>query len=474
MTYISFKKSAQKTAVRIMWSADVAAPVVERRGDRTLLVLPRRTEKVERVEWVHQLRRGLRMAMQYGYDSVEIDFDAIVPQKEVREEYARLAGVHTALANYDFTHYKKHDDNGKRVKLRSVCFVTTQSDVRVLNTLAQWWHIVGENANEARTLANTPGSDMTPAAFATATRRLMRSMPRVRVRVLTSAQMRTARLNGVLAVGRGSSATPRFIIVEYRGKDMHTSSKNTIKGDTILLVGKGVTFDSGGIDVKPYPHATDMMMDMSGGAAVLAVVRTAAQLGIKQNVVALIPAVENMPSGSSFRPGDILTMHNGTTVEVRNTDAEGRLILADALSYGQKHYAPSLIIDVATLTGASLIALGQQASAVLSPSEELSHIIARCGEDIVDRAWPLPLWSSYDAMLKSEVADIANLASTGQDRYAGTITAAAFLKKFVDIDNVQWVHIDMAPRMTATKDEGLAYGATGAPIALLLRYLETL
>lgn len=257
----------------------------------------------------------------------------------------------------------------------------------------------------------------------------------------------------------GSEARPRFIILEYYG------TKKSVA--PTVLVGKGVTFDTGGINLKPSDSILGMNMDMSGGAAVIHALAAAARLKLKKNVVALIPAVENMASGSSYRPGDILRAMSGKTIEVLNTDAEGRIILADALHYA-KRYHPSLVVDVATLTGAAMVALGERATALFTEDEKLELHLRHLGEASGDYVWPLPMWDEYDEEVKGTFGDVANL---GRTRYGGAITAAVFLKQFVD-KAYPWVHLDIAPRMTTLPDEFLSKGSAGAPVRLLVKILE--
>ncbi len=450
------------TVVRIREAQHERAATMRLRDNEAQLILYR-TPSQSHIQWLRMIRQIVRAAREQRIAHIAVHWGDVARDGDDLTAVAQCVAENIVMAAYAFDTYKKRDKED--VPLRAVtliCDTAVRPAVRrgVARgvTVARW-------VNVARDLANTPGGDLTPALLASRTRSLARGIADVRVRVLTPQQMRAKKMHGVLAVGRGSHATPRFIIVEYRG------AKNP-KDAPVVLVGKGVTFDSGGLDVKPYPYATDMMMDMSGGAAVIASVLAAAELKLSRNIVALVPAVENMPSGSSFRPGDILRMMDGTTVEVRNTDAEGRLILADALTYAQKYYAPRAIVDVATLTGAALVALGEEASAVMSRDTHtaLRDTLVAAGEASGDRAWALPLWDEYDAYLRSDRADIANIASPGRDRYAGTITAGAFLKRFV-AEEVPWAHIDMASRMTATKEEALAPGAAGSPVQLLVRYL---
>jgi leucyl aminopeptidase len=233
-------------------------------------------------------------------------------------------------------------------------------------------------------------------------------------------------------------------------------------------VGKGITFDTGGLQVKPGMSMYEMHMDMSGGAAVIAAIGAVAKLGLKKNIVGLIPAAENAVSDESIRPGDVLTMMSGLTVDVLHTDAEGRLVLADALHYARK-YNPKLIVDVATLTGAALVAVGQHAHVIMTKSRKLEDTFRELGEESGDYVFPLPLWSEYKAYTKGVHGDIANVPS-GDSRYGGSINGGIFLSHFTK--GMKWVHIDMAPRMTAHASDKLTKGAAGEPVRLLVKIAE--
>jgi leucyl aminopeptidase len=264
-------------------------------------------------------------------------------------------------------------------------------------------------------------------------------------------------MGALLGVARGSHEPPKFIILEYRGAARSERP--------IVLVGKTVTFDSGGISLKPAENMEQMKADMTGGAAVLAAIRAAARLRLPLNIVGLIPATENMPGGRATKPGDILTSLSGKTIEVINTDAEGRLILADALTYAAR-YKPEVLVDIATLTGACVVALGNHAIGVLGNDERLIGELKDAGEHCGERAWQLPLWEEYFEQIKSDVADVKNTGG----RPGGTITAAAFLSKFVG--DATWAHLDIAS--TDWSDRERAYlpkGATGVGTRLLIQFL---
>ncbi|MEK7162365.1 MAG: M17 family metallopeptidase, partial [Patescibacteria group bacterium] len=261
-----------------------------------------------------------------------------------------------------------------------------------------------------------------------------------------------------LGVSRGSDEPPRFIVMEYL--------KGPKKEKPVVLVGKGVTFDTGGLNLKPEQAIYEMHMDMSGGSAVIHAIRAAARLKLKKNIVGLVPAVENMPSGSSYHPGDVLRTMSGKTIEVLNTDAEGRIILADALTYAKK-YEPRLVVDAATLTGAALAALGQRYTGLFTADKKLEERFRRLGEETGDRVWPLPLSAEYEEEIKGTFGDWANI---GKTKYGGATTAAVFLWQWAK--GYPWVHLDIAPRMTTIEGEYLAKGAAGAPVRLLVRLLE--
>ena len=241
------------------------------------------------------------------------------------------------------------------------------------------------------------------------------------------------------------------------------------KGDKpMVLVGKGVTFDTGGINLKPSNSLLGMNMDMSGGAAVIHTLALAVKMKLKKNIIGLIPSVENMASGKSYRPGDVIRSMSGQTIEVLNTDAEGRVILADALTYAQK-YNPEIVIDVATLTGAAMVALGERASAIFTDDDDLAKRVEKVGEKTGDYVWRLPMWEEYENEIKGSLGDWTNVHNK-DSRYGGAIYGAIFLHQF--IKGFRWVHIDMAPRMVAMAGENLAGGATGSPVRLLYKFIE--
>lgn len=392
----------------------------------------------------------------------------LAPEKQDANTMAALVAENMVMAGYQFSFYKTKGKE-KKSEYSSVEKISVQVPEAAKKNLQNSFQegvIRGTHINWCRNLANTPGNDMTPKILANEVKRAVtkEKNQKLKLKILGEKEIRGLKMGGVLAVGQGSKEESQFIILEYKGGKAGEAP--------VVLVGKGVTFDSGGIDTKPHPYALDMMMDMSGGAAVLTTTLIAAQLGIKKNIVALVPAVENMPSGESFRPGDVITMMDGTTVEIGHTDAEGRLILADAIAYA-KRYKPKHLIDVATLTGAAAVALGERATALFTKDDILAETIIEAGEKTGDRAWRLPLWEEYACEIIGNVADIANVRTKGRDGVGGAITAATFVAHFAK-DIKSFAHLDMAPTMTAVFNEHLAKGAKGSPVRLLLETLKTL
>lgn len=376
------------------------------------------------------------------------------PQLKLTEaELVELLATNVLLADYTFDTYKTPPKEGvTRLEQVNLVGVKKLSEATQATKRAM---VIATETNAARSIANTPASDMTPESLAQHARRTFRKLP-VKVTVWDERRLIRENMRAIIAVGKGSEAKPRFIFAEYRG------GKRTEA--PIVLVGKGVTFDSGGINLKPSQYILGMNMDMSGGATVLHTLAACARLKVKKNIIALVPAVENMISGRSYRPGDIIRTASGKTIEVQDTDAEGRVILSDALHHAKK-YKPSLVIDVATLTGAAVVALGERASGLFTEDEKLETTLRHIGHAVGDPVWPLPLWDEYLEDIKGTYADIGNVGST---KWGGAITAALFLKQFT---KYPWVHLDIAPRMTSIAGEHLAKGSIGAGVQLLIRFL---
>ncbi len=362
------------------------------------------------------------------------------------------------LSAYEYTRYKTKETKIKKLTEVALCGLGSKS----AQTGFARGLVVGEYVNRARDIANTPGRDLSPSDLATAAKSLMMGT-KVKVTVLGEKELKKLKMGALLAVGQGTKSETKFIIAEYKG--------GRPKDKPVVLIGKGITYDTGGLNVKPSGSMHDMHLDMSGGSSVLAALAAAAKLGVKKNIVVLVPTAENAISDDSMRAGDIVTSLSGLTIEVLHTDAEGRMILADALTYSER-YNPRTIIDVATLTGAALVALGQHASAVLSKDDALVATLRELGEEAGDLVWPLPLWDEYKQHIKSARADVANIAPNFS-RFGGTIEGATFLTHFAP-KNVPWAHIDIAPRMDSIASDKLSKGSTGEPVRLLVKFLETI
>jgi len=324
--------------------------------------------------------------------------------------------------------------------------------------------IVADGAIFTKSIANLPPNECTPTTLANYAKNMSKKN-KMKCNIISEPELKKKGFGGISAVGQGSSNQPKLIILEHnRGR----------KNDKpIVLVGKAVTFDTGGISLKPGAAMDEMKFDKCGGCTVLGIMKSISELKLPINVVGIVPSVENMPGGESYRPGDIIKLFSGKTAEILNTDAEGRLILADALSYGERHYSPKAIIDFATLTGACIVALGTNVAAIVSNDEKLTKKINDSSKRTTEEIWELPLNQDYMDMIKSEVADMKNV---GIGRAAGTITAAAFLKNA--IEKTSWAHIDIAGvawTQTATKEKSYnPKGATGFGVRLILDYLQNL
>ena len=324
--------------------------------------------------------------------------------------------------------------------------------------------IISEGAIYTKSIANLPPNDCTPTTLGNFAKEIARK-GKMKCKIISKNELNKNGFGGITAVGQGSKNEPKMIILEHNNGP--TSKK------PIVLVGKAVTFDTGGISLKPGEKMDEMKFDKCGGCTVLGIMKTVSELKLPINVVGIVPSVENMPGGESFRPGDIIKLYSGKTAEILNTDAEGRLILSDALSYGEKHYSPSAIIDFATLTGACIIALGTNVAGMVSNNDKLKKKILDSSKRTTEEVWELPLNEDYMEMIKSDVADMKNM---GIGRAAGTITAAAFLKNA--IKDTPWVHIDIAGvawTQLATKEKPYnPKGATGFGVRLILDYLQNI
>ncbi len=312
---------------------------------------------------------------------------------------------------------------------------------------------IGEGINLSRELGDLPGNICTPTYLAEQAKSISSQLKKLKTKILEEQDMERLGMGALLSVSRGSRQPAKLIIMEYSGAQKDKKP--------IVFVGKGLTFDSGGISIKPSPSMDEMKYDMCGGASVFGAIKAIATLGLPINVIGVIPSSENMPDGDANKPGDIVTSLSGQTIEVLNTDAEGRLILCDALTYCEK-FSPDVIIDIATLTGACVIALGHHASGLFSNHDKLAHDLEKAGNTSLDRTWRMPLWDDYQEQLKSNFADMANIGG----REGGSITAACFLSRYTK--DYRWAHLDIAGSAWLS---GNKKGSTGRPVSLLVQYV---
>ncbi len=363
----------------------------------------------------------------------------------------RVAALAADAKSYRYTHTFKPKDKPKKPELTSIAFAA--DEVSATTRALTEAHAIASGVRFARELGNLPPNICNPTWIATQAKMIADEHDGVSLEVLEREEMQKLGMGSLLGVASGSATPPKLVVLHWKGAA--ESDK------PYALVGKGITFDSGGISLKPGAGMEEMKFDMCGAAGMLGTFLAAVELKLPLNLVCVVPAVENMPDGASYRPSDILTSLSGLTIEVLNTDAEGRLVLCDALTYVQK-YDPQVIIDAATLTGACVVALGKHASGLMTQDEELAAELLAAGETTLDRAWRLPLWDDYQQQLDSGFADVANIGG----KYAGAITAGCFLSRFTE--NYRWAHLDIAG---TAWDDGRKGMATGRPVSLLTQYL---
>ena len=363
------------------------------------------------------------------------------------------------LGSYRFDRYRKPDEDGGG-RLRSLTLLLEGSGITKAREGARAGQVLAEAQNLARDLSNEPANALPPTKLASIARATARKVG-LRCRVLDVKQMQKLGMGAILAVGQGSANPPRMIILE------HVPARRTRKTPTLCLVGKGITFDTGGISIKPSGNMHEMKHDMSGAATVLGAMQAAARLGVPQHVVGIIGAAENMPGGNAYRPGDVVRSMSGKTIEIMNTDAEGRVVLADALHYARKQFDPDAMVDLATLTGACVVALGSSATAVFSRQDDLVAELLEAGRTAGEQMWHMPLFDEHEKAMRSRVADLKNSGS----REAGASTAAGFLAAFAG--DGPWAHLDIAGTAWGNKADGYDVpGATGVGVRTLLAWLQ--
>ena len=373
----------------------------------------------------------------------ELDVEARSPKWRIRQ-----AAIAFDRANYRYTTTKPPKDHDHNC-LTEITFSADESMKGALQEAKS----IAKGYLRARELGNLPPNICTPSYLAKQAKRIADDYKNVSVKTLKRKEMAELKMEALLAVGQGSTNGPRLIVLKYNGKEDDSQP--------IVLVGKGITFDTGGISLKAGQNMEQMKFDMGGAAAVLGAFEACVNLQLPINLITIVAAAENMPDGKAYRPGDVLTSMSGQTIEVINTDAEGRLVLCDALTYSQR-FNPAVLIDVATLTGAAVISLGHHASAIMSKHDDLASDLMDAGLETIDRGWRLPIWDEYQSQLKSPFADMKNVGGMP----AGSITAGCFLSRFTD--GQYWAHIDCAG---STWQWGTNNGSTGRPVGLLTQYL---
>ncbi|NWN90841.1 leucyl aminopeptidase [Marinobacter adhaerens] len=383
---------------------------------------------------------------------IAVSDTAVSGDESVSSETAKLNLIGRTLEEqlYTFSAYKSEQPEERKLRDVQVAASNTETALEDAFNLGL---ATGRGMNYTRDLGNTPPNVCHPVWLAEQATKLAADHESIKTEILDEKQMQALGMNSLLAVGKGSAQPPRLIVMEYRGGNPDDKPQ--------VLVGKGITFDTGGISLKPGAGMDEMKYDMGGAAAVFGTMQVLAETRPEINVVAVIAAAENMPDGSATRPGDIVTTMSGQTVEILNTDAEGRLVLCDALTYASK-FNPDTVIDLATLTGACIIALGHETTGLMANNDELASELLAAGERASDKAWRLPLWDEYQSLLDSNFADMANIGG----RTAGTITAGCFLSRFTK--DYRWAHLDIAGTAWHT---GKAKGSSGRPVPLLVNYL---
>jgi leucyl aminopeptidase len=388
------------------------------------------------------------------------EFSIIAPPSFVTEQISSVSQIveGSKMALYKFDKFKTEKTNNSP----DLTIIVSKSNK--VSQAIKTAIIVADGAIFTKSIANLPPNECTPSTLANFAK-IISKKNNMKCNIISKSELKKKGFGGITAVGQGSKNEPKLIVLEH--------NRGPRNEKPIVLVGKAVTFDTGGISLKPGEKMDEMKFDKCGGCTVLGIMKAVSELKLPINVVGIVPSVENMPSGESYRPGDIIKLYNGKTAEILNTDAEGRLILADALSYGEKHYSPKAIIDFATLTGACIVALGTNVAGIISNNEKLTKKINESSKRTMEEVWTLPLNQDFMDMIKSEVADMKNI---GIGRAAGTITAAAFLRNA--IEDTPWIHTDIAGvawTQLATKEKSYnPKGATGFGVRLILDYLQNM
>ena len=420
--------------------------------DRVLLVGLGKEKEFRDKAYCAAIRNALKALRDTGAQNATIFLTEVPVAKRTTEWRIRQAAMLSLDSTYRFDQFKSKK-NENHSKLRKLAFAVEQrSELALAEDALLQGQAIAEGMALAKTLGNLPGNVCTPTYLADTALQIAEDHA-IQCEILERADMEALGMHSLLSVAKGSHQPPKLIVLQYKGGE--ESDK------PLLLIGKGITFDSGGISLKPGEGMDEMKFDMCGAASVLGTLKAVALMKLPINLTVIVPTTENMPGGAASKPGDIVASMSGQTIEILNTDAEGRLILCDALTYAER-FSPDAVIDVATLTGACVIALGHVATGLFANDDALARELLSAGDEALDRAWQMPLWDDYQDLLKSNFADMANIGG----RPAGSVSAACFLSRFAK--KYEWAHLDIAG--TAWKS-GAEKGATGRPVPLLAHYL---
>jgi len=420
---------------------------------RVLLVGLGKAEEIDRAAIRRAAAVAAKRARSIGVPRATFHLPAEARGKMAPADAAQAIAEGLAEGAWQYNEMKRRDEESKKPQLERFDILLTESSGSTRDG-QRLGAAIGAGQTFARGIQVLPGNICTPSYLANVARELAQRHG-FEITVLDKAAIIREKMGALMSVAQGSAEEPRFIALEYKGA----------QGPPVVLIGKGVTFDTGGISIKPAQNMEDMKYDMSGAAAVLGTFEALGLLKPKVYVVGLIPSTENMPSGTAVKPGDVVTSHLGKTIEIINTDAEGRLILCDALSYARR-YQPAAVIDIATLTGAIVVALGHTAAGVMGSDERLVEEVRAAGEKAGERVWPLPLWEDYRELMKSDIADVKNSGG----RPAGSISAGWFLREFVD--GFPWAHLDIAGTAYTDREEPTRVkGPTGMGVRLFTEFL---
>ena len=420
--------------------------------DRVLLVGLGKEKEFHEKEFGAAVRTAVKTLNETGAVEASMFLTEIPVRKRGVAWRVRQTAMIALEATYRFDRFKSKKDEARRPLRKLTLGVERRNELAQAEEALAQGIAIGEGAALTKDLGNLPANVCSPTYLAGQALALAREF-KLDCEILERADMEKLGMHSLLSVARGAHQPPKLIVLTYKG------AKASVK--PIVLVGKGVTFDTGGISLKPAAEMDEMKYDMCGAASVLGTMQAVARMALPINLTVIVPATENMPGGNASRPGDIVTSLSGQTIEILNTDAEGRLILCDALTYAER-FAPDTVIDVATLTGACVVALGAVASGLFANKDSLARDLLDAGNQAHDRAWHMPLWDDYQELLKSPFADMGNIGG----RWAGAVTAACFLSRFTQ--KFTWAHLDIAG--TAWKS-GADKGATGRPVPLLTHYL---